>query len=86
VLDDQRNEISAGCESGEFDVADPSRSADFLLHGLHGLLLDALLDGANVSRTAAAAREMHSSIGGSTQLVTPLLMRSVSHSGVSIRL
>ncbi len=50
--------ISAGCESGEFDVADPSRSAGFLLHGLHGLLLDALHDGANVSRTAAAAREM----------------------------
>jgi AcrR family transcriptional regulator len=50
--------ITAGCESGEFDATDPPRSASFLLHGLHGLLLDALHDGSNVNRAATAAREM----------------------------
>lgn len=50
--------ITAGRASGEFDTTDPPRAASFLLHGLHGLLLDALHDGANVNRAAAAAREM----------------------------
>lgn len=50
--------IAAGCEGGEFDVDDPSATAGFLLHGLHGLLLDALHDGSGVSRAADAAREM----------------------------
>lgn len=50
--------ITTGRDSGEFDVDDPRRVAGFLLHGLHGLLLDALHDGASVSRTAKAAREM----------------------------
>jgi TetR/AcrR family transcriptional regulator, transcriptional repressor for nem operon len=51
--------LADGVTSGVFDPNDPAISAGFLLHGLHGLLVDAMrADAAQRQRYTSAAREL----------------------------
>jgi hypothetical protein len=51
--------LADGITSGVFDPSDPAISAGFLLHGLHGLLVDAMHAGEGQrERYTSAAREL----------------------------